>query len=234
MGGARGQQRHGDPQAACRLAPLRWRQVAADLLRQRQLEHLAWGRVLVCNVYITPASLRPIGCAPDFSSLLSCPGDILIMGDFNAHDTSWYCSTLDERAANWGGENINALDKFSLMVINQSSPVRKLSRGPSSSPDITITKSHLGINAGWEPKNPLKSYHLPIVFNLDGWLSEPPQSGPSCFTKFRKANWQPFTDETNMLSVAYQLQHNTQLVKNFPRSVTSRYIAEHPTCKKKS
>ena len=50
-------------------------------------------KLLICNVYIPPISSCPGGYTPDFDSLFSYSGDILIMGDFNAHDPSWYSST---------------------------------------------------------------------------------------------------------------------------------------------
>ena len=145
-------------------------------------------QLLVCNVYIPPASSCPRGYAPDFKSLLTYHGDILIMGDFNAHDTLWYSFTLDERVANRIAEFVNALDNSTLMVINQDSPTRKPSSGLSSSPDLTITSSQLGLNASWKPKTTLNSDHPPIIVRIDGRFSEP-QSGPSCYTNFRKINF---------------------------------------------
>ena len=59
--------------------------------------------------------------------------------------------------------------------------------GPTSSPDVTITYSHLGRNANWVIKITLKSDHLPIVIDPDGCFAEPTQAGPSCYTNFRKA-----------------------------------------------
>ena len=89
-----------------------------------------WAQLLLCNVYI-PA-------APDFNSLFSYPWDILIMGDFKAHDASWYSFILDEKAANRGAQIINTLDNSMLMVINQDFPTRTASSsGPSSSPEQT-------------------------------------------------------------------------------------------------
>ena len=48
------------------------------------------------------------------------------------------------------------------------------SNGPSSSPDLTVTNSHLGLNASWHPITTLNSDHLPIIIDLDGWFAEPP------------------------------------------------------------
>ena len=151
----------------------------------------------VCNVYIPPSSSCPPGYVPAFSSLLvPTTGDVLIMGDFNAHDALWYSSTDDAAAANRGADIVEALDNPTLMVINQNSPTRVPSSGPTSSPDLTITNSHLGLNASWVPITTLNSDHIPILVDLDGWFAEPPQVGPNCYTNFRKANWDLFTSES--------------------------------------
>ena len=43
----------------------------------------------------------------------------------------------------------------------------------------------------------LNSDHLPIIIDLDGWFASPPkETGPSCYTNYRKANWTLFTSET--------------------------------------
>ena len=153
-------------------------------------------QLLVCNVYIPPIASCPPGYHPNFNSLFNATGDTLIMGDFNAHDALWYSSTADEAAANRGTSIVEALENSELMVINQDSPTRMPTNGPTSSPDLTITNSHLGLNASWVPKITLNSDHLPIIIDLDGWFAEPPQAGPSCYTNFRKANWELFTTET--------------------------------------
>ena len=153
--------------------------------------------VQVCNVYIPPSSSCPPGYVPAFSSLLvPTTGDVLIMGDFNAHDALWYSSTDDAAAANRGANIVEALDITTLMVINQNSPTRVPLSGPTSSPDLAITNSHLGLNASWVPMTTLNSDHLPILIDLDGWFAEPPKMGPACYTNFRKANWDLFTAES--------------------------------------
>ena len=65
---------------------------------------------------------------------------------------------------------------------------------PTSSPDLTITKTHLRLNARWEPKTTLNYDHFPIT--IDDWFAESPKSGPSCYTNYRKANWSLYTEET--------------------------------------
>ena len=91
---------------------------------------------------------------------------------------------------------MEALEGSTLMVLNQDSPTRMPSNGPTSSPDLTITNSHMGLDTEWQPLTTLNSDHLPILVDLDGWFSEPPPAGPCTYTNFRKADWETFTSET--------------------------------------
>ena len=136
-------------------------------------------KLLVCNVYVPPVTSCPQRYVPNFATLFGHTGDILIMGDFNAHDDSWYSSTQDEGAANRGANIVDALDVSQLMTINLDSPTRKPSNGPCSSPDLTITNSYLGLHSNWVPVTTLNSDHLPILVNIDGWFADLPPPGPS-------------------------------------------------------
>ena len=136
------------------------------------------------------------GYVPNLDTLFSPTEDILIMGDFNAHDDLWYSSTTDTVAAERGAKVVEALIGSSLMVLNQDSPTRVPSNGPPSSPDLTIANCHMGLNSSWQPITTLNSDHLPIVVDLDGWFAEPPPPGPCKYTNYRKANWDIFTEET--------------------------------------
>ena len=118
------------------------------------------------------------------------------MGDFNAHDDLWYSSTTDTVATDRGAKIVEALETSTLMVLNQDSPTRMPSNGPMTSPDLTITNSHMGLDSNWQPLTTLNSDHLPILVDLDGWFSEPPPAGPCRYTNFRKADWETFTSET--------------------------------------
>ena len=166
-------------------------------------EHLAveviadGAKILVVNVYIPPVSSCPNDYTPNLSNLFSFTDDILVVGDFNAHDLRWHSATQDYGAAERGAAICNALDASDLTCINGDSPTRMPRNGPLSSPDLAFTNAHLGINAEWEPLITLNSDHLPIIIDLDGWFSAPPQhSGPPSFTNYRKANWTLFTSES--------------------------------------
>ena len=180
-----------------------YRQMHVDLFPGDDVaEHLTisvevhGAQLLISNIYIPPAASCPPTYQPNFQTLFNTTEDVLIMGDFNAHDDLWFSSTLDDRAATRGANINSALETSQLMVINQDSPTRVPSSGDPSSPDITITNSHLGIDSSWETRTTLNSDHLPIIVDLDGWFREPPRYGPPCYINFRKADWESFTGET--------------------------------------
>ena len=106
-------------------------------------------KLIIRNIYIPPSSSCPTGYLPDFGTLLSPTEDILIMGDFNAHDDLWYSSTTDAVAADRGAKIVEALESSELMVLNEDSPTRMPSNGPTSSPDLTICNCHMGLNSNW-------------------------------------------------------------------------------------
>ena len=164
-------------------------------------EHLAveveldGAKLMVVNVYVPPVS-STAGFIPNLTHLFSITRDVLVMGDFNAHDARWYSQTQDAGAARRGASICDALDAGELMCINGDSHTRAPQNGPLTSPDLTFTNPHLGINARWEPIVTMNSDHLPIIVDLDGWFSAPPYSGPSSYTNYRKADWTEFTRET--------------------------------------
>ena len=108
-------------------------------------------KLLVANVYIPPVSSCPPDYMPNLTHFFSCAEDILVVGDFNAHDARWHSSTHDHRAAERGAAICDALDAGSLTCINGDSPTRMPRNGPLTSPDLAFTSAHLGINAEWEP-----------------------------------------------------------------------------------
>ena len=84
------------------------------------------------------------------------------------------------------------------MTINLDSPTRKPSNGPCSSPDFTITNSHLGLHSSWVPLTTFNSDHLPIIIDPDGWFADLLSSGSSRYTNYGKSNWTSYTEETEV------------------------------------
>ena len=109
------------------------------------IEHLAI-EVDVINVYIPVVSSVP-GCITNLEPLFGITRDVLVKGDYIAHDAIWHSYTLHSGATARGDAICNALDSEELMRINEDSHTRRPQKGRSSSPDLTFTNPCLGINA---------------------------------------------------------------------------------------
>jgi hypothetical protein len=148
--------------------------------------------LVICNVYLPPASSCPATYKPDLSSLFShSKDDTLICGDFNAHNEGWDSTLSDPR-----GESLADQIKLSpLIVLNSDTPTRLPSSGAASSPDISLASAHIALASTWETHVRLNSDHLPITIALPS-DEAPPRRSAKCYTNFRKANWPMFIRES--------------------------------------
>ena len=151
----------------------------------------------VINIYIPPVSCCSTGYRPNLDTLLSShEDDTIIMGDFNAHNSTWFSRTGEDQAISRGHAIVDLLNTSNLALINEESPTRVPNRGPSSSPDLTIVSPHLSVGATWQPLTTLCSDHLPVIITLADWFPEPPTDPYRKYTNIRKARWADFTAET--------------------------------------
>ena len=81
--------------------------------------------------YIPPISSCPQGYLPTFDDLRDARGDLLLVGDFNAHHPSWYSRTEDDRATARGESLDAAVSGSELCFLNKDTPTRLPSSGPS-------------------------------------------------------------------------------------------------------
>lgn len=150
----------------------------------------------IYNLYIPPATSCPPSYIPDLSNLLEQDNNnVLIVGDFNAHNPAWYSSTQDDRAAARGNAIVTAIDSSSLVLLNEDHPTRLPTSGRPSSPDLTLISCHLALDAQWIPLVRLNSDHLPIAISLNS-LIPPEPSIKRTYTNYRKADWDSFTRST--------------------------------------
>ena len=154
----------------------------------------------VINIYIPPTSCCPPGYTPNFDLLFSAydEEDVLIIGDFNAHNSAWYSHTEDDQATSRGTRLAESLDNSNLNIINQDQPTRVPIRGPTSSSDLSITTAYLSINASWQAVCTLNSDHHPILFQLGDWFTSPPNDPLRNLTNLKKARWEDFRAETEI------------------------------------
>ena len=89
--------------------------------------------LIITNVYIPPASSCTGGYNPSLDHLVMTT-DTLILGDFNAHHSSWYSSSTDSR-----GTMLESMVSGSTFgILNWDSPTRLSGNANPSSPDVSL------------------------------------------------------------------------------------------------
>lgn len=171
--------------------------------------HLRHFSLLVYNIYVPPASSCEPNYVPNFLSLLDhADGDAVVVGDFNAHNTSWFSASDDAR----GDLLLDAVEGSDLSLLNLDFPTRVPRDGNPSSPDVSLATSHLLPSLNWAvpyitdnafSSSPLNSDHLPILITFvdpfhqhDFANSTRPQRS---YVNLRKADWAAFTAELESL-----------------------------------
>ena len=90
--------------------------------------------LIITNVYIPPASTCTGGYSPSLDHLMMTT-DTLILGDFNAHHSSWYSSSTDMRGTSL--ERMVSGSNFS--ILNWYSPTRFQGNANPSSFDVNLS-----------------------------------------------------------------------------------------------
>ena len=92
--------------------------------------------LIITNVYIPPASSCTGGYNPSLDHLMMTM-DTLILGDFNAHHSSWYSSSTDTRGTML--ESMVSGSNFG--ILNWDSPTRLPGNANPSSPDVSLASA---------------------------------------------------------------------------------------------
>ena len=151
---------------------------------------------LIFNIYIPPATSCPPAYSPNLSPLLEQQDhNVVILGDFNAHNAAWYSATNDDRAAARGVAIVNALDPSPMVLLNGDHPTRVPTDGPPSSPDLTFVSAHVALGSSWTPLTRLNSDHLPIAISLNS-INPPAPTPRRTFTNYHKADWEAYEAQT--------------------------------------
>ena len=145
-------------------------------------------------MYIPPDSSCPNDFNPNITQLLPT-GEAIIMGDFNAHDALWNSSLQDTRGGNFA-EEINQ-SNYGVLNTEQHTRLPSNQDGQASSPDISLASSSLLPYTRWEVKTELSSDHLPIIITCTTSI-QPQTSENRVFVNFKKADWQSFTESTEI------------------------------------
>ena len=115
--------------------------------------------LIITKVYIPPACSCTGGHNPSLDHLMMTT-DILILGNFNAHHSSWYSSSTDSRGTML--ESMVSGSNFG--ILNWDSPTRLPGNANPSSPDVSLGSASLITSTNWQTN--LGSDHLPILISL--------------------------------------------------------------------
>ena len=115
--------------------------------------------LIITNVHIRPTSSCTGGYNTSLDHLMMTT-DTLILGDFNAHHSSWYSSSTDTRGTML--ESMVSGSNFG--ILNWDSPTRLPGNANPSFPDVSL--SSLITSTNWQTKTNLGLDHLPILISL--------------------------------------------------------------------
>ena len=141
------------------------------------------------NIYIPPTSSSPPGYLPQLDYLDTIEHSF-ILGDPNAHDTTWYTHQhTDARGALYTQQ----LGSFQILN-NTDTATRKpynINTQPTS-PDVSLATPDLALCSSWRAVHELSSDHLPILIQYR--LNTPYRRRPRhTYTNYKKADWVAFT-----------------------------------------
>ena len=145
--------------------------------------------LIITNIYIPPASSCTTGYQPSLEHLMTTK-DTLLLGDFNAHHSSWHSRSNDTRGRKLADE-INLSDYG---ILNEDSPTRVPNNAEPSSPDVSLASSSLLTSSTWNTLTTLSSDHLPILIRLQMKTSSQPGRHRT-YINLKKANWEGYQQE---------------------------------------
>ena len=140
----------------------------------------------VCSIYLPPSSSWTHA---DLTSLVQqLPSPILLLGDFNAHDSLWGCTSTDTK----GQEVANFLLQSNLCLMNKKDTTYiHPATGSRSSIDLAICDPALFLDLSWNVHDDLcGSDHLPIILSQSIGL---PPASPQRW-RLDKADWDEFSN----------------------------------------
>ena len=176
--------------------------------------------LIITNVYIPPSS----SCTGGYNPSLDHPmmmTDTLILGDFNAHHSSWYSSSTDTRGTML--ESMVSGSNFG--ILNWNSPTRLPGNANPSSPDVSLASASLITSTNWQTKTNLGSGHLPILISLQMEVSITPIQHRTSIN-MKTANWDRYSRE---IEDKLSKRRGRMTVKKEKRSCVPLLLKQHHT-----
>ena len=156
--------------------------------------------ITIANIYIPPRDTTFTHYKTADTDIQHCiqyitniPHSVLT-GDVNAHSTLWHSYTDNHK-----GQLITDVISNSVhitLITNTST------RGPNTtlqqtlSPDITTLSNTLYNRTSWTTQHALSSDHLPTITTINIRHDYRLQQNRRTFTKYKKADWAQFTEDT--------------------------------------
>ena len=177
--------------------------------------------LLITNVYIPPTSSCSSGYQPKMEHLVTST-DSLVLGDFNAHHTSWHSRSTDTRGRNLA-DIINGSD---FGILNWDTPTRVPSNAEPSSPDVSLASASFITSSHWQTLTSLSSDHLPILIRLQMSPSPSPASRHS-YVNLKKADWKKYAEEVDAELSKRDLPTDCQKHEKIFRAVLLKAASHH-------
>lgn len=138
---------------------------------------------------------------PDILLVISSvPSPIILLGDFNAHHTSWGSGHCDVFARLL----LEMFDEANLCVINDGSITRRVlpSQDPKSAVDLTICSPSLSSLLSWKVlTSTYGSDHFPILISMPNCVSPQCNFNPCLKYRLAGADWPSFSSYLDNTSV---------------------------------
>lgn len=146
----------------------------------------------------------------DISLILSSvPHPLILLGDLNAHHTSWGSSHIDTFALSL----LDVFDVANLCVVNDGSPTRRAypTQNPKSAVDLTICSASLASLISWSVL-PLSygSDHFPIIVSIPNKVSPFRNFHPSLKYRLLDSKWSSYASsfENKLVSLPSPIINN--------------------------
>ena len=156
--------------------------------------------ITIANIYIHPRDSTSTHYKTAGTDIQHCIQYItnipysFLTGDVNAHSTRWHLYTDDHR----GQLIADGISYSDHITLNTNIPTRvpNTTLQQTSSPDITTVSNTLYNRTSWTTQHALSSDHLPIITTIKIRHNYRLQQNRRTFTNYKKADWTPFTEDT--------------------------------------
>ena len=157
--------------------------------------HVMHRDVTICSVYLPLGIALPL---PELRRLmLELPSPVVLLGDFNAHNSAWGSENTDTR----GRLLESFIHDHSLCVLNSGTRTHfTLPSGQTSVLDLSIVSPDLTSLFAWDVHDePLGSDHFPVWLKF---LGQPVMGNRPRKWKFDKADWAKFENDLDAAILA--------------------------------